>query len=238
MTSDLAKLMRDHDYCHRKARTSMSRRSWAAFRKINREVHLSMKKAKTDYYWKLIEENKGNCSELWSSIKQVLPTTLSNSITSIQNNNVVYTTPQGIANALNDFFANIDKMFSQKFTSTRSPTSSLQQAESSFCFFEISQDLVTTELNRVKTNKSTGMDKISARLVKDTADIIAQSLTALLNTSIKESTFPTLWKTGKITALFKNGVKSDPSNYRPMCILPTLSKILEKAIHMQLYQNI
>ena len=89
MTSDLAKLMRDRDYCHRKARTSMSRRSWAAFHKINREVHLSMKKAKTDYYWKLIEENKGNCSKLWSSIKHVLPTTLSNSITSIQNNNKV-----------------------------------------------------------------------------------------------------------------------------------------------------
>ena len=50
MTSDLTKLMRDCDYCHRRARTSMSRHSWAAFRKINREVHLSMKKAKTDYY--------------------------------------------------------------------------------------------------------------------------------------------------------------------------------------------
>ena len=132
MTSDLAKLMRDRDYCHRKARTSMSRRSWAAFHKINREVHLSMKKAKTDYYWKLIEENKGNCSKLWSSIKQFLHTTLSNSVTSIQNN-VVYSTPQGIANAL--FFTNIGKMFSQKFTSTQSPTSSLQQAESSFHFF-------------------------------------------------------------------------------------------------------
>ena len=44
------------------------------------------------------------------------------------------------------------------------------------------------------------MDEISATLIKDAADI-APLLTALLNMSIKESTFPTLWKTGKITAL-------------------------------------
>ena len=40
---------------------------------------------------------------------------------------------------------------------------------------------------------------------------------------------------GKVTALFKSGNRSDPNNYRPITILPTLSKILERAAHQQLY---
>ena len=48
--------------------------------------------------------------------------------------------------------------------------------------------------------------------------------------------FPKLWKCSKITALFKSGDRTNVSNYRPISILPTLSKILEKAVHSQLYQ--
>jgi hypothetical protein len=44
------------------------------------------------------------------------------------------------------------------------------------------------------------------------------------------------WKFGKITALFKSGNRSDPKNYRPITVLPTVSKILERALHCQLYK--
>ena len=48
-------------------------------------------------------------------------------------------------------------------------------------------------------------------------------------------TFPSLWKFGKASALFKKGDRCDPNNYRPITVLLTLSKILEKAVHNQLY---
>ena len=57
-----------------------------------------------------------------------------------------------------------------------------------------------------------------------------------MNLSIRTGTFPNLWKCSKITALFKSGDRSNASHYRPISILPTLSKILEKAVHSQLYQ--
>ena len=72
----------------------------------------------------------------------------------------------------------------------------------------------------LKTNKAIGLDKISARLLKNSAHTIALSVTKLLNLSIKTGKFPKLWKCSKITALFKSGDRTNASNYRPISILP------------------
>ena len=85
------------------------------------------------------------------------------------------------------------------------------------------------------SNKATGTDKISSRLLKDAADIIAGSLTDLFNRSLSASTFPSLWKSGRVTAIFKSGERCNPNNYRPITILPVISKIFQSAIHNQLY---
>ena len=73
-------------------------------------------------------------------------------------------------------------------------------------------------------------------MIKDAMTVItpSNSLTKLFNLSIQEKTFPTIWKSTRIMPIYKSGDKQDPSNYRPISILPTISKILEKAIHMQL----
>ena len=91
-------------------------------------------------------------------------------------------------------------------------------------------------LNNLKTNKAVGLDKISARLLKDSSRVITPILTKLFNRSLASSTFPSTWKSGKVTALFKSGDQSNASNYRPITILPTISKVLEKAVHSQVYR--
>ena len=49
------------------------------------------------------------------------------------------------------------------------------------------------------------------------------------------SHFPAKWKVAKVTPIYKDGDKSDVSNYRPISVLPILSKILERVVHDQLY---
>ena len=90
-------------------------------------------------------------------------------------------------------------------------------------------------LTKLKLNKAVGLDKVSPRLLKDAADIVLPSLTSLFNISINIGCFPSTWKLAKISPLFKKGSKQDPSNYRPISVLPTISKLPEKAVHMQLY---
>ena len=58
----------------------------------------------------------------------------------------------------------------------------------------------------------------------------------LFNRSLEASTFPSIWKCVYVTALFKGGDSTDCNNYRPITVLPTISKTLERAVHQQLYE--
>ena len=82
-------------------------------------------------------------------------------------------------------------------------------------------------------SKAPGMDEISPRFLKDGAEVLAKPICDIINFSIKLPTFPDKCKTAKLTPLFKKGSKTDPKNYRPISLLPLLSKLIKKAIHIQ-----
>jgi hypothetical protein len=110
-------------------------------------------------------------------------------------------------------------------------------ASTSFEFFfgDIDEQFVNKNLHELKTNKAIGLDRVSARLLKDSANVLTHVLTKLFNRSLSSSIYPDIWKCGKVTALFKSGERTDPNNYRPITVLPIVSKILEKAAHSQMY---
>ena len=106
----------------------------------------------------------------------------------------------------------------------------------SFSFCGITESFVLKQLKTLKTNKAIGLDRISARLLKDSAECMAPLPTRIFNRSLEASTFPSIWKCGKVTALFKGGDRTDCNNYRPITVLPTISKILVRAVHQQMYE--
>ena len=84
-------------------------------------------------------------------------------------------------------------------------------------------------LKQLDKAKATGPDGISARMLKETASTIAPSVTELFNLSLHQQTFPSQWKYAKVA---KNSAsKSSPNNYRPISLLPIVSKVFEKYIH-------
>ncbi|XP_015762197.1 PREDICTED: RNA-directed DNA polymerase from mobile element jockey-like [Acropora digitifera] len=68
------------------------------------------------------------------------------------------------------------------------------------------------------------------------ASIVAPSLTAVFTKSILTGIYPTEWKTARVTPVFKKGVKSDLNNYRPISVIPVVSKVFEKIVYDQQYQ--
>ena len=71
-------------------------------------------------------------------------------------------------------------------------------------------------------------------MLKDAAAVIAKPLTHIINLSLKTGTIPTDWKAAKVIPLFKSGSLAEIDNYRPISILPSISKILEKVVYRQL----
>ena len=86
----------------------------------------------------------------------------------------------------------------------------------------------------MNVNKSTGLDNIGPKILKISANIIAPSLvyTCIINKSIGTGSFPNISKEAKIKPLFKSGDKDDINNYRPISILPTISKLIEKWVNI------
>ena len=77
------------------------------------------------------------------------------------------------------------------------------------------------------------MDNLSGKFLKDGSSVLAKPISQICNLSIKYSKFPTDCKIAKLKPLFKKGSKTTPKNYRPISLLPLISKIIEKIIHDQ-----
>ena len=165
---------------------------------------------------------KGVQKKVWNAVNEVCyRNSTSESVQCIISDGIQHTTPKSIASAMNSFFASIGKRLADKITTTwPSCNSSTDFLKSQFQLAELEESFVPQQLLALKTNKAIGLDKISARLLKNSAHTIALSVTKLLNLSIKTGKFPKLWKCSKITALFKSGDRTNASNYRPISILP------------------
>ena len=86
---------------------------------------------------------------------------------------------------------------------------------------------------KVKTTMSSGNDNISSYFLKLSLPYIGNSLAFLFNTSIETSQFPNSWKVARFTPIFKDGDKTEKSNYRPISVLPVISKLFEKLFFNQ-----
>ena len=89
----------------------------------------------------------------------------------------------------------------------------------------------------MKTTKGFGKDNISCYFLKLAMPFIEKSLADLFNTSIETSQFPDLWKSARVTPIFKEGDRAEMSNYRPISVLPVIARLFEKLIANKLYQH-
>ena len=111
----------------------------------------------------------------------------------------------------------------------------LETTDISFSLQTPSIDIVLNLLKKIDDKKATGLYNIPSKLLKTAAGIIAPSLTAIFSKSILAGIYPSEWKTGKATPVFRRGVKSDPNNYRPISLIPIVSKVFKKNVYNQLY---
>ena len=108
----------------------------------------------------------------------------------------------------------------------RKPRGLFRRTNETFKLSYVSRIFVERELKQLNRNKSAGLDNLPPGMLKDCAKNISRPLRYIINLSITSSIVPNTWKNAKIAAVYKSGVKNDPGNYRPMSVLPILSKIL------------
>ena len=89
-------------------------------------------------------------------------------------------------------------------------------------------------LLELNTRKSCGHDLIPPRLLKESASVISEPLAKIMNCSISLGHYPSRWKMGQVTPLFKKDDEFCKKNYRPVSVLPALNNIFERILAKQL----
>ena len=90
----------------------------------------------------------------------------------------------------------------------------------------------------MKNGESAGVDEISINLIKSVIECIAVPLSDIINFSFTNGTYPDQLKIAKVCPIFKDGSKNEFSNYRPISVIPSFSKIFEKIISNRLLSYI
>ena len=89
----------------------------------------------------------------------------------------------------------------------------------------LSEDEIVLSMRRLKNKMTCGPDNIPSFLVKDCAYVLAQPLCMLFNLSLKQNTFPDVWKAASVCPILKNGDTSEVTNYRPIILLCNFAKV-------------
>ena len=214
-------------------------RKWEQYKHWRNKVVLLINKEKKNYYKKAIEKNQ-TTGQVWKYLNELNSKKQLSPPSNIQYENTKTTSSNEIADLFNKYFTELpDKLLknipvvNHKIDTQHSKK--IMSKSPQFKISTISETEVYKTLVGLNVNKAAGIDSIGPRILKLSAPVITESVTHVINLSVKTNQFPECFKCAKVTPIFKNGAKDDPCNYRPISILPTISKIFEKHVAKLLY---
>ena len=236
ITDNIRQVMHRRDFLKKKAVKTGSKQLHDAYKRTRNDLNRLIKNTKATYFTNTLNDCENNPKKMWKTINKLTnkksKTTL---ISEIQHNNQNFTKRDEIANVLNSHFNEVGTNLAKDMPqSSRVPESYLTFSNTEFNIQNVSVTKVYKLLSTIKTSKSAGHDRISGKLLRDAAEAIAPTLTAIFNASINTGIFPDDFKIAIISPIHKSGSKTNCDNYRPISVLSTVAKIFERLITEQL----
>ena len=172
----------------------------------------------------------------WKSAKATCGIQTCDTVPSLLHQGCMKTSAEDKADCLNSVFA--VQCSAPPSTGKLWVSSTSVDIPESFSFTAIAQESVKKSLSKLNVWKAVGPDVIPNRVLKECAATLAEPLTFIFNCSLTSGLFPIQWKQGVIKPLFKNkGARSDPSCYRPVVLLPCVSRVFEGFVREQLQEH-
>ena len=103
-----------------------------------------------------------------------------------------------------------------------------------FSFHKITEDEIRKEISKLDGSKATPVGDIPAEMLKSTTDVHVSLLTKIINSSIRNGCFPDELKAAEVAPIFKKNDDLDKENYRPVSVLPHVSKIIGRVKYIQI----
>jgi len=206
-----------------------------------RNMYNNLKRtSKHKYYDDLLHDYKHNVRKTWGVINSLIGRT--NDKTSISESfkidGKIVTDKDNISNEFCSFFTNIGLKYANNIPNSKHKHDHYLKQKNNTNMFMAPTDQyeVIRTIDLLKRKNSSGYDNISSSLLKDMKFEIAQPLTIIFNKSLQEGYVPDDMKLAEVIPIYKAKNKELLNNYRPISLLPTFSKLLEKLVHKRLYK--
>ena len=151
------------------------------------------------------------------------------------------TDPVQIAEEFNNFFAQIGSSISHSINPTPvDPLSYVQTPPNTptLTFNQTDPIQIIGLLKNFEKKSSPDIDGISINLLKFVSHEIAPPLSHIFNLSLTQGVFPDHFKTARIVPIYKAGDRTSCDNYRPIALVKSFSKILEKIVQLNLINHL
>ena len=219
---------------YKKSKTNPTLENKEKYKIYQSKLKQLLRKAEKLYYNEKFIGALGDTKKTWKLLRTIInrKKNVPNDVLKFEKDNIKYTDSVDIANQFNKFFVEIGGSLASKLS-----TASVDYTKyltgvypDSAIFLTADSSEILSIIKSLNAKDSYGIDEISTKTLQLTALPITPILTALINQSINTGIFPKLLKISKVCPVYKDGEKKLFSNYRPISLLPSFSKVYEKVI--------
>ncbi len=206
----------------------------------NKILKKSIRLAQIMYYEKVFQKYQSDIKNTWKTINTILDRTKKKKTFPLifKDNEKIITNKIDIANRFNTFYADIGPQLAQKIVMPKGKSFKdylTVKHNLAFKFENVDDEAIKKIISSLKSKTSFGWDGISTKLLKSIQDILSGSLTIIINQMLNTGIFPDKLKLAKVSPIYKKEDETLFTNYRPISLLPAISKVFEKVIFKQLY---
>ena len=205
-------------------------------KRFRNKVNYIIRKHKENFYSNLIENSKNDLKKTWNIINNLISNNIKcKEINRIVFNNVTYTCSAEIAKTFNNFFCSIGPVYDSMIpASDLDPCKFINVNLQNYFFLEpVSPAEVEYYIRNLKNSKQ-DITSISISIFKEFCGLFSHIVADLINMCFETGRFPKILKKAIVLPLHKKDSPDIMSNYRPISILPKMSKIIEKCLKSRL----
>lgn len=235
----LRRLKRKLNRFHQNAKISNTMENWARFRHERNHYINEVKRCKEDFdnkKYQSINNANPNSKTYYNLTKQLVGPFKDNSLPPMlsEGNNLIVSDIEK-ASAFNAFFAKASALDDSEALLPQNCEPYI--GISTLSEIKVTEQDVKDQLHILDANKSYGHDNISPVFLKQSKNSLVKPLTLLFNSSLSKSVFPHNWKLANVLPLYKKGSKNLLNNYRPVSLLCSLGKILERIVFKYVFNH-
>ncbi|QQP40327.1 Uncharacterized protein FKW44_014331, partial [Caligus rogercresseyi] len=142
------------------------------------------------------------------------------------------------ATAMNEFYISKVEKLREGLPPSQPPSSAWPKSSAPFSFSFAGAGKIAKVIKGMRATEALGVDGIPVSVLKKGIEVLAGPIAHLVNRSLASGTVPTALKMSNVLPVFKGKSAADPASYRPVCILPALSKVLEIIVKSDLEDHL